>query len=74
MGAGTIMCARRVEFFAGNLLMNYLVQRMDELPYYDTEPEDVQTMLEQNPRNILFLGDSHDRYAYYCTFISLFVI
>ncbi|EJD54809.1 hypothetical protein AURDEDRAFT_110283 [Auricularia subglabra TFB-10046 SS5] len=39
--------------------------RMDELPYHDTESHDVYDLLSQNERSILFLGDSHDRYAYY---------
>ncbi|KZV96990.1 hypothetical protein EXIGLDRAFT_764897 [Exidia glandulosa HHB12029] len=39
--------------------------RMDELPYHDTEPKEVFDLLAQHERSILFLGDSHDRYAYY---------
>ncbi|KAH7101419.1 hypothetical protein BKA62DRAFT_186092 [Auriculariales sp. MPI-PUGE-AT-0066] len=39
--------------------------RMDELPYHDTESQDVLAQLNQYDRNILFLGDSHNRYAYY---------
>lgn len=39
---------------------------MDELPYHDTEPKDVFDLLNMHERSVLFLGDSHDRYAYYC--------
>jgi len=39
---------------------------MDELPYQDSNPSDVVAKLSVDERKILFLGDSHDRYAFYC--------
>ena len=49
----------------------HISQRMDALPYYDNDQREVRQVLSRHKRSILFLGDSHDRYAYYCEQISV---
>ena len=49
-------------------------QRMDALPYYDNPLRDVVEVLSRHKRSVLFIGDSHDRYAYYCKRVSLVVL